>query len=268
MKVNGVDFMVGADPEFFVKKDGIVQSAFGLIQGTKFNPFKVNKGAVQVDGMALEYNIDPASSPEEFYENLTSVRDQLLNMIPGYEVEDKSSVVFDEEVFNKQPLEATLLGCEPDFNGWSMDVSNPPDASGRMRTAGGHVHVGGFHCNDPSNHSHFQTCGRLARIMDETLGIYSLLWDYDDKRRSMYGKAGCFRPKTYGMEYRTLSNKWIFQGRLTQFVFSAVEESLKKMFDPNYQPNPEVEHIINESDRSHPLLKTPRADEVRAIVES
>jgi len=52
--------LVGCDPELFVKKDGVLVSAHGLVQGSKEHPFRVSKGAVQVDGMALEFNIDPA----------------------------------------------------------------------------------------------------------------------------------------------------------------------------------------------------------------
>ena len=54
--------LVGCDPEVFVKQNGVFKSAFGLIKGDKKNPQKIRNGAVQVDGMALEFNIDPAAS--------------------------------------------------------------------------------------------------------------------------------------------------------------------------------------------------------------
>ena len=49
--------LVGCDPEIFVKQAGVFKSAHGLVVGDKKDPQKVNKGAVQVDGMALEFNI-------------------------------------------------------------------------------------------------------------------------------------------------------------------------------------------------------------------
>lgn len=55
-----MSYLVGADPELFVSKAGVILSAFGLVGGTKKVPQKVERGAVQVDGMALEFNIDPA----------------------------------------------------------------------------------------------------------------------------------------------------------------------------------------------------------------
>ena len=53
-----MNILIGADPELFVKKDGVVVSGHDLIQGTKADPFPVQDGAVQVDGMALEFNIE------------------------------------------------------------------------------------------------------------------------------------------------------------------------------------------------------------------
>ena len=58
MLVNNKKFTIGADPEVFVA-DSLTNtfvSAHDLVPGTKLEPFAVNKGAVQVDGMALEFN--------------------------------------------------------------------------------------------------------------------------------------------------------------------------------------------------------------------
>ena len=54
------NILIGCDPEVFVKQNGVFRSAHGLIRGDKKNPQKIRSGAVQVDGMALEFNIDPA----------------------------------------------------------------------------------------------------------------------------------------------------------------------------------------------------------------
>lgn len=259
MLVNGRDFTVGADPEVFLGKGGAFVSAHDKLPGDKRNPHKVECGAVQVDGMAAEFNIDPAKDFEQFKNNLDTVQGVLKSMIGDLDFIDDVSVFFDEEFAKKIPDENMMLGCESDFNGWSMMDNNPPEETTMMRTAGGHVHVGGFFTNDVFSDMHFGASARLARTLDETIGVYSVLWDKDDQRRSMYGKAGCFRPKFYGMEYRTLSNKWIFSDKLVRFVYDGVKEALEKMFDPNYNPDPEVRFIIDESRRdSHFFQNNPK----------
>lgn len=266
MNINGVDFTIGADPEIFVAEKGKTISAHGLIQGDKKNPFRVNRGAVQVDGMALEFNIDPASSKEEFKENLHTVQEQLAAMIGDRQFVNAVSTHFDEKYLKTVPLEALDLGCEPDFNAYTMDMNDRPDSSGNMRTVGGHVHIGGFMSENELETPHMSLSARLARYMDEEVGVYSILWDKDDNRRAMYGKAGAFRPKVYGMEYRTMSNAWIFHEGLISFVYDGVERALTKMFGQE-EVHPEIEHIINTSDRNNEFFKNnPLVDELRSLV--
>ena len=77
-----VKITIGADPEIFVtNKDGRFRSAHGLVPGTKTEPFRVNNGAVQVDGMALEFNIDPVETEDDFVTNITSVMQQMQEMV-------------------------------------------------------------------------------------------------------------------------------------------------------------------------------------------
>ncbi len=52
-----VNFTIGADPEIFLRRRGKAFSAHGVIPGTKKEPHNVEKGAVQVDGMAVEFNV-------------------------------------------------------------------------------------------------------------------------------------------------------------------------------------------------------------------
>lgn len=255
MIINDVEFTVGADPELFVSKNGVFTSGHNLVPGTKRKPHIVNNGAVQVDGLALEFNIDPCKTTEEFDNNLDSVMSQLKDMIPGYEFMDESSVIFSEKFLDNIPKKALVMGCESDYNAYSLTPNPKPNQKDLMRTAGGHTHIGGFFTDNPFGKDHFETSARLARILDETLGLPSLVWDQDDKRRSMYGQAGCFRPKTYGMEYRTLSNKWLFNKKVRAFVFEGVEKALKLMFNPAYEVNPDVSKIINTSDRSSSVFK-------------
>src|SRR3546814_9684922 len=61
----------GCDPEVFILDEyGAPVSPEDFLPGTKEEPYKVNKGAVQVDGMAGEFNIDPAHTFDEFDDNI------------------------------------------------------------------------------------------------------------------------------------------------------------------------------------------------------
>ena len=148
-------FLVGADPEVFVEKDGELASAYGLIPGTKDKPFPVNNGAVQVDGMALEFNINPASSRLAFAGNIASVKKKLKEMVPTYKIKIVSSVHFPESLMNTQPEEAKTLGCDPDYNAWTEELNETPNAATNMRTAAGHIHVGWTKDQDCTSPLHF-----------------------------------------------------------------------------------------------------------------
>lgn len=228
-----LNILVGADPEIFMSKGGKFVSAHGAVPGDKKNPHKVDKGAVQVDGMALEFNIDPAKNEKEFITNLTTVMAVLKDMVPGYELNAVPVANFDKEIMDAQPLEALELGCEPDFNAWEDGAVNPrPDGKVSFRTGAGHVHIGwgsDFDINDPN---HLEACCMVAKQLDYYLGLGSLLYDEEGvKRRVMYGAPGCFRPKSYGVEYRVLSNAWLKDEKLMSWVYKNTIKGIERLFD-------------------------------------
>jgi hypothetical protein len=233
MQINGYDFKIGADPEFFVARKGKPVSAHGMVPGNKKQPMKVNKGAVQVDGMALEFNIDPASTQEEFVNNLDTVLKTILEMVPGYDMFDQPVAEFGAEYIRKQPEEAKMLGCEPDYNAYTKAANPRPDADTPFRTASGHIHIGWTNNIDPHDPGHFEACCTLSKMLDLRLGVPSLIWDQDKKRRQLYGQPGCFRPKPYGMEYRVLSNAWLNPKlpHLRNFVYGETVNAVKDLFD-------------------------------------
>lgn len=248
-----MDITVGCDPELFVTKDGKFRSAHGLVPGTKKEPFKVINGAVQVDGMALEYNIDPVDNADDFVGFNQSVLKQLKDMIPvGYEFAVVPSCKFNGNHFRAQPDEAKELGCEPDYNAYTGETNPRPDNTTTMRTASGHIHIGFCEESDPYGDAHMTRCATLVKQLDCYLGLPSLLFDGDVKRRKMYGAAGAFRPKPYGVEYRVLSNAWLLNEDRMRFVFSqtvnAVNDLVKgvRVYDSVGEWN--LQDAINRSD--------------------
>ena len=211
---------VGCDPELFVTKDGKFRSAHGLIPGTKDQPHRVENGAVQVDGMALEFNIDPVDNADDFVRFNQSVMEQMRAMVPGYDFAIVPSCKFNGNHFRVQPEEAKELGCTPDFNAYTLRENPRPNNKTTMRTASGHVHIGFCEGTDPNDNDHMIRCATLIKQLDVYLGLPSLLWDKDITRREMYGAAGAFRPKPYGVEYRVLSNAWLLSEDRMRFVFN------------------------------------------------
>jgi hypothetical protein len=251
---------IGTDPELFVKKDGEFHSAHGLVAGTKYEPQVVNKGAVQVDGMALEFNTDPASSFDEFNTNINTVLTELRALVPKeFEFCVTPTATFTKEHMEQQPEEALELGCEPDYCAYTGKANIKPNAEQDFRTGAGHVHIG-----VDKKLSEFEK-RRLVVLCDLFIGLPSLKWDSDKKRRSMYGKAGCYRSKPYGIEYRTPSNVWlktranrkkVYDGavravnNLSNFekIIKDVESLLDLYFDDDHHNH--IQYIINTSHKN------------------
>lgn len=221
--MNAIKMLVGADPEIFVRKIGrkTFTSAHGMVQGDKKAPLKVERGAVQVDGMALEFNIDPAADEKEFILNLNTVQRIMSGMIDNkYELVKVPVADFTKHHMSIQPPEAVELGCDPDFNAWQNGAANPrPNGNRNFRTGAGHVHIGWSKDVDIEHPDHRTACIMLTKQLDYYLGLGSLVYDEDKRRRTLYGAAGAFRPKSYGCEYRVLSNAWLKSEELMGWVY-------------------------------------------------
>lgn len=222
---------IGCDPELFVMQDGKFRSAHGLIPGTKEHPHKVENGAVQVDGMALEFNIDPVDNVDDFVRFNKSVMKQMKDMVPNYDFAIVPSCRFNGNHFRAQPEEAKELGCTPDYNAYTMEENPRPDNKTTMRTASGHIHIGFCEGADPNSIDHMIRCAVLVKQLDCYLGLPSLLFDGNKTRRSMYGAAGAFRPKPYGVEYRVLSNAWLLTEDRMRFVYEQTVAAVNKLLD-------------------------------------
>jgi hypothetical protein len=244
------NILVGTDPELWASKDGKIVSAHNLIQGTKDKPFKVNKGAVQVDGLALEFNIDAASSEDEFCLNINEVLAQMQLMIPDHKLVVQPVAHFDMDYMKTQPKEALELGCDPDYNAWSGDPNPRPDGDRPFRTASGHVHIGWTSGQSSDDMGHISVCRDVVKQMDFYLGLPSLMYDADSKRREMYGKAGACRFKPYGVEYRTLSNAWLSDDARKKWVFRAVQAGVAAFEEGRLLADKygDIQDIINNSD--------------------
>lgn len=216
---------VGADPELFlVDKFGELRSAIGRIGGTKWEPRKLDdKGsAVQEDNVAVEFNIPPAGTKHEFLNSIGEMLQYLHNYVKhqGLSLNIVPAGIFlDEELFDPKALE---FGCDPDFNVW-LRAENPkpelPKELTNLRSCGGHIHVS---WDNPK----MQEQEGLIMAMDVFVGCLSIQYDGDTLRRRLYGRAGAFRFKDYGVEYRTLSNFWLREPSMVEWVYDQTHHAL------------------------------------------
>lgn len=245
-------FMLGSDPEIFLADAaGALVAACGKIGGSKSNPMPLRMlgdgYAVQEDNVAVEFNIPPASTPEElklFLKNTVDHLSEIVGQDHGLHFVNLSAASFPDSEL-EHPL-AKEFGCDPDFNAWDMGKRNPrPKADDpNLRSCGGHIHVG----------YPFTSRGeaiRMIQAMDKYLGIPSVLMDKGDKRKLLYGKCGAHRLKKYGVEYRTLSNFWIFDDKLIEWVWNNTARALDAVmngasFDAEKD---EIVNAINNNDK-------------------
>lgn len=217
-----MQFSIGADPEIFVGNEQGVKSIIGKIGGTKHapRPLPIGKGyAVQEDNVALEFNIPACNSRATFIDAIataTGFLEQVMKDAHGLQFDRRSAVSFPESEFYDP--RAYEFGCEPDYNAWTKDRNPRPEATDpNLRSCGGHIHIG-FKGLDPHE---------VIKGMDLFAGVPSVLMDNGELRKQLYGKAGAFRTTEYGVEYRTLSNYWVFNPALCAWAYDATEKALE-----------------------------------------
>lgn len=237
--------LIGADPELFIRKDGVFVSGHTIPCGTKKKPRQTQHGAVQNDGLALELNIPPADTLDGFVYNVRSVLDDLRGIVQkkdkSFEIVAQPTAPFSNEYLSSLPERVRELGCNLDYNAYTMDCNPPPDARTPFRTGAGHVHVGWTEGVPEGDIRHFYKCGELIRELDFMLGLPLLKIDHDDQRRKLYGQAGAFRPKSYGCEYRVPSNAWLSSEEHYPLVYNQVSRAVQ-----NWQRGDSMYHVYGE----------------------
>lgn len=246
-------FTFGADPEIFLKKRGKPASAYGLIPGDKKNPHKTAGGAIQVDGMAAEFNIDPVpqNNFELFNARIVNQISEIRKRVEGHSLNISPVQDFDEDFLAAQPDEAKELGCDPDYCAYTLAPNPRPDGDRPFRTGAGHVHIGWGADIPVDNQEHLEICANFVKVLDATVGLFMTLIDPDPRRRELYGKAGAFRPKPYGVEYRTPSNVWIKKRDDRRAIFILMKIACYLAASPNWNKplEEELQKIINTGDR-------------------
>lgn len=218
---------IGSDVEVLLRdRESNLVSSIGLIGGDKIFPFNVEKGNLQEDNVLAEFAIEPATSKEEFVTNINTVLGSLKAKIGELDLQvDISSSAIYPPCQLEHPL-ARQFGCDPDYDGWTGNRNRRPRPQevGRLRTCGGHIHVGFDFEGDGDEEKR-----KLIQWMDAYLGLPSVMLDTDRRRRTVYGRSGAYRDKEYGVEYRVLSNFWIRSEELMAYVYDQTQKAYDRM---------------------------------------
>ncbi len=229
---------LGTDPEVFLaNKEGKIISSVGIIEGTKNEPKSIgNSCSIQTDNILTEYCVPPCTMPEEMFNNLRYCFDHTNNLVKdkGLEVKILASALIDDDQLTTD--QAKEFGCSPDLNAWEQKTNKSPDTNTNLRSCGGHLHIGYDNPNEI-------TSEQIIMALDLFLGVPSMNIDKDTERRKLYGKAGAFRFKEYGCEYRVLSNFWIGNIKNIQWVFDQVNRAVE-FLNSGKSADSEVEHIV------------------------
>lgn len=246
-------YTIGSDPELFIvnQKTNKVVSAIDKIPGHKEEPYRegLPEGfGLQTDNILAEFNVPPVTNESDFIANIEFMKSYIDNKVkeinPNLGILCQASArVPAKELKHPQARE---FGCSPDYCIYTKGPNAVTEASNTtLRSSGFHLHVG-------YENNNIDTSLVMLAYVDAFVGVPSILYDIDTERRSLYGKAGCFRLTSFGFEYRTLSSYWIGTKSRLQFIYRQLIYALEAFERGFSLPDPEeVRNTINSNDIEH-----------------
>lgn len=231
--MKSTEIALGADPEIFLERgDGTLLPAFAFLP-SKYEPLRTPEEGCSYywDGFQAEYNIVPSV---DLNECLKSVRYGLKSLLKTAKDHDPSARLSTKTVFDT-PLEMLRelnavspefveFGCMPSYNVYGIDGQHLDGVNCPHRFAGGHIHFG-ISRNDAA----MEAIPAIVRALDAALGVacVSLFENFDNPvRRRYYGLAGEHRLPPHGLEYRSLSDAWLFNPKLASMVLDFARKIL------------------------------------------
>lgn len=233
---------LGADPEVFLMDNtGKHISAIGLVNANKWHPLQIEGMppgfTLQEDNVALEFGIPPAASEDEWVSHIQAVMEKSKEWTKGLSFSKLSCTIFPEDQMNCPA--AFRFGCEPDHDAWTGKENPKPQPPHQyMRSAGGHIHVETKMC--PAD---------TVKAMDLYLSVPATVMDNGEARKQLYGKKGAHRVKPYGVEYRSLSNFWIFDEKLIRWSWRATKRALENKVVLDKDMELYLDIAINQNDK-------------------
>jgi hypothetical protein len=205
---------LGSDPELFFVKDGKVVPSTLVVPPD-------NDNQVTQDGFQGELNPSSSNCRQTAASNIGAALEaaRIYARNVGADLSFDVGQIISDDVWKSVPPSLKRYGCNPTLNVHERKFVRVTGMRERFRAAGGHIHLGiGAKDNLP----------QLVELMDIIAGNTCVLIDLDPnnaRRRKNYGRAGEYRVKPYGLEYRVLSNFWLKSPILWSFASGLVREA-------------------------------------------
>ena len=269
--------LMGCDPEFFfVNKKGQVVGSEKVLpkEGLSFgeNEYTWYEGVLNepvfiIDGVQAELNVEPNTCRALLGNDIHACFFQLRQMLKksGKDLTLKIDplVNITQNELDSLSDRSKVFGCAPSNNVYQTRQQarirvNPKKYL--KRPAGGHIHFGSDGWQR-SLRKALKNPAVMVPILDLVVANTCVLIDRhpgNKERRANYGRCGEYRLKTYGLEYRALSNFWLNSYQLMSFVMGlcrqAVDMVVGSTKDSNY-----VKALLD---------AVPRQDVIRAVQEN
>jgi len=212
----------GSDPEFMVVRDNQYYSAIGIVQGDAENRITVSGHQFYYDNVMAECAVKPAKTRSCVLKSFRECFQIYARMVQPFRLHVQASQEYPEEQLIHP--DARKVGCAPDSCAYEMELKEPPVAiieQTSFRSCGGHVHIG-----HPLLAGDGPEPWLAVYLLDLFIAVPSLWIDRDvssGPRRTLYGQAGRYRTKDYGIEYRSLGNFWLKSPRLVAWVYGVCD---------------------------------------------
>lgn len=229
-KVKRQTLVMGCDPElFFTDKRGSVVASEKVIP----QYLSYTNGKITQDGVQVELNPNANSCRQVLSRNvanlISSLDGQAKNkgLKVGLDVTKKVTKRHFDEISDG----CKQFGCAESYNIYKTGANKVSEIKAdpmvdRERSTGGHIHLGDIGEASPQARlvkKALFNYKRLVPLLDILVGNTLVILDNrkgNKERRENYGRAGEFRPTSYGVEYRVPSNIWLKSYAMFSFTFA------------------------------------------------
>jgi hypothetical protein len=238
-RLNYLQFRIGSDPEFFVEDSkGEIIPSFKFL-GSKQQPSHT-WGQIQVgslieatnqkmywDGFQAEFETLASTCfgwlVDSIWYGLKGLYEEAKKFNPEAKISAKTLVEIPMKEFEATDPKFLEFGCMPSKNAYGLNAPLLNGTQTRLRSTGGHIHFG---IGKMPEYKYRE----VVKTLDAILGVacVALFQGHDHpERRMMYGLPGEYRTPQHGLEYRVLSNAWMFHPLISNLVLDLSRQSFR-----------------------------------------